>query len=190
MKSSNRIRATILLCATAAVPAWAQSMKPGLWETTSKFESGNGEMANAMAQMQKQMASMSPQQREAMAQMMSKHAGVTMPTMSADGGMVTKVCLTKEMVDNKQLLIQQHGNCTQKNSPIVGGAMTMTFTCTNPAASGEAHFAFKGDTNYSMTMHSSGTVNGKQETMSVDTTGKWLGADCGGIKPLAMPAAK
>ncbi len=32
-------------------------------------------------------------------------------------------------------------------------------------------------------------VNGQPETMGVDGSGKWLGADCGAVKPLQMPPA-
>ncbi|MES2127992.1 MAG: hypothetical protein V4463_12025, partial [Pseudomonadota bacterium] len=31
---------------------------------------------------------------------------------------------------------------------------------------------------------------GKPETMHMDASGKWLGADCGNVKPFAVPAAK
>jgi len=124
--------------------------------------------------------------------MMAKHGGgITMPTVTEDGGIVTKVCMTKEMIDKSQLLSQQtqRGNCTQKNSPMVGGVIKTTFTCTNPPANGEARFVIKSDTSYSMTMNSTATVNGKQESMAVDASGKWLGADCGNIKPFTMPPA-
>ena len=185
-------RCTILLiAAAAALPAAAQTMKPGLWETASKIESGNGEMASAMAQIQKQMAAMPPEQRKVVAEMMAKHgAGTQMPTMNPDGSIVTKVCMTKDMIARSQLLSQQqNGTCTHKNSPIVRGVMTMSFSCTNPPSSGDARFVFQGDTGYSMTMNAKGVRNGKDETMTVDTSGKWLGADCGSVKPLAMPPA-
>lgn len=187
-------RSTILILAAAAasLPAAAQTMKPGLWETTSKVESANGEMAAAMAQMQKQLAAMPPEQRKAMAEMMAKHGGgMQLPTMNPDGSMVTKMCMTKEMIARSELLTQQqNGSCTHKNSPVVGGVMTMTFSCTSPPSSGEARFVFRGDTGYSMTMNSKGVMNGKNESVSIDASGKWLGADCGGIKPLVMPQAK
>ena len=181
----------VLAASTAILPAGAQTMKPGLWETTSKVESSNGEMATAMAQMQKQLAAMPPEQRKAMAEMMARHGGgMQMPTMNADGSMVTKVCMTKEMIAKNQLLTQQHNaSCTHKNSPVVGGVMTMTFSCTNPPGSGEARFVFTGDTGYSMTMNSKGLVNGKNESVSIDSSGKWLGADCGNVKPFAVPSA-
>lgn len=49
----------------AAASAGAQSMKPGLWETTTRM-GGSPEMDQAMARMQQQMASMPPGQRKQM----------------------------------------------------------------------------------------------------------------------------
>ena len=40
---------------------------------------------------------------------------------------------------------------------------------------------------YSMRMTSTSTVRGKPEKMDMQTSGRWLGGDCGAIKPLAMP---
>src|SRR5690606_31028101 len=80
-------------------PVAAQTMKPGLWEITNKMgdsgESG-AKMAAAMEQMQKQMASMSPEQRKQMEKMMAQQ-GVNMSPGAAGGGMSARVCITKEM---------------------------------------------------------------------------------------------
>ena len=58
------------LLAAACLPASAQSMKPGLWEIHNKMQ--GGEMDAAMAQMQQQLAQMSPAERKQMEAMMGK----------------------------------------------------------------------------------------------------------------------
>ncbi|MFP5394032.1 MAG: DUF3617 family protein [Gammaproteobacteria bacterium] len=183
---------TALLAVAAATPALAQSVKPGLWEMSSKMQSANGEMAAAMAQMQKQMAALPPEQRKAMAEMMAKHGGAEMPTFGNDGSMITKVCMTRDMISNNQLLNQQtRGNCTQKNSPMVGNTMSATIDCTNPESHSKVRFQFQGDSGYTMSMTSTGPVNGKQESIAIDASAKWVASDCGNIKPLGtLPAAK
>jgi hypothetical protein len=40
-----------------------------------------------------------------------------------------------------------------------------------------------------MKMAVNSTVQGKPETMNMNTSGKWLSADCGSIKPM-MPTNK
>jgi hypothetical protein len=46
---------------------------------------------------------------------------------------------------------------------------------------------FSGDTAYTMKMNTTTTVKGKPEKMTMDASGKWLSADCGAIKPIALP---
>lgn len=177
--------AALLLGSTLALPSFAQNMKPGLWEITSKVDGNNGQLGAAMADMQKQMASMAPDQRKMMEQMMAKH-GVQMG--GGNGAMRMKMCLTPEMARKNELMIQQQGDCTHSRSPAVGGKMKFTFSCKNPRASGEGEVAFSGDTSYQMKMN---MVSGpKNEAMTMDGSGKWLSADCGNVKPFSMPKGK
>jgi len=184
---SIRLTAAAVVVTTAiiALPASAQNMKAGLWEINNKIGSENSALAKQMAEAQKQMASMPAEQRKMMEEMMAKH-GTAMPTMK-DGGMVMKVCMSKEMVAQGQMPVQQQGDCTQTRTPSLGGTMKMSFHCPKTQSSGEGEITFKGDTGYNMKMTMTHVVKGKQEKMGMDATGTWLGADCGNIKPLKMP---
>ncbi len=178
-----------LLCATALVlaaasTAHAQSMKPGLWEVNNKM-GGSPEMDKAMAQMQQQMASMSPAQRKQMEDMMAKQ-GMSMGG-AANGGMVMKMCMTKEMAERNEVPMQQQGNCTTTTSDKTATGMKMKFTCTNPPSSGEGQMTFSGDSAYTMKMKINSSGQGGPKTMTMDASGKWLGSDCGAIKPMTMP---
>ncbi len=164
--------------------AGAQTMKPGLWEMSSKM-GGSPEMEQAMAQMQQQMASMSPEQRKAMDDMMGK-SGVSMGA-AAGGAMVVKSCISKEMAERNQMPMQQKGDCSSTISDQSSTGMKMRFTCVNPPSNGEGQFSFSGNSAYTMKMKVNTSVGGKIQTTSLDGTGKWLGADCGSIKPMAMP---
>jgi hypothetical protein len=178
------------LAAITALPCAAQTMRPGLWQVNNKFTSQNSQLAQQMSALQKQIASMPPEQRKMMEEMMSKQAGINLPTMQ-DGGMVVKVCVTKEMVAQNQLPVHQSGNCTHQRSPMVGRTMKLSFQCTNPESSGEGTATFMSDTAYAMTMHVTAAMDGKKkETTSMAAKGEWLGADCGSIKPMDMPPAK
>lgn len=181
---------TILsLAAFTALPCAAQTMRPGLWQINNKITSQNSQLAQQMKAMQKQIASMPPEQRKMMEEMLSKQAGVNLPTMQ-DGGMLVKVCVTKEMVAHNQLPVQQTGNCTHQRTPLIGKQMKMSFTCTNPDSRGEGSATFLSETAYNMTMNMTANMNGKQETTSMAASGSWLGPDCGNIKPVVMPKAK
>jgi hypothetical protein len=186
MKLSNAIAAVVL--AVGAASASAQAIKPGLWEMGTQVQSGSGEMASAMAQAQKQMESMPPEQRKMMQDMMAKQ-GVQMGT-SSGGGMTVKICMTQEMVDRNEVSARQSANqseCTHTNSPRVGNTMKFSFVCTKPPSSGEGQVTYTSSEAYSMKMTTTGTVRGKPEKLEMLTTGRWLGTDCGTVKPFVAP---
>lgn len=175
-----------LAAATMAVApfyAAAQGMKPGLWEMSNKLQSGSGQVEQSMAQMQQQMASMPPEQRKMMQDMMAKQ-GVS---MSGSGGTSMKVCITKEMAERNDIPAQQSGDCRHASSPRSGNTMKMSFSCTNPPSSGEGTVTFAGSEAFTMKMTVNTAVQGKPEKMNMDGSGKWLSADCGSIKPMAVP---
>jgi hypothetical protein len=182
MKLHFLLAAALVAVASAAS---AQSMKPGLWEITSKMQTASGQMERQMAQAQQQMANMPPEQRKMMEEMMARQ-GVKMGT-AGGGGMTMKVCMTKEMVEHNEMPSQQRGDCKTTSQTRSGNTMKMAFACTNPPSTGEGQFTFNGSEGYTMKMAVNTTVQGKPETMNMDANGKWLGADCGDVKPRAMP---
>jgi hypothetical protein len=165
------VSATLLSAATCAA---ADKMKPGLWEMTTK--------SDAM----KAMPKIPPEQLEKMKQM-----GIKMPDMQ-NGAMVSKVCLTKEMVDQEKPPTggrEQH--CQNKSFNRSGNTYTAEMVCDSPDMKGTG--IVKG----SMTPDSvnsvydfKGVSHGKPIDHHMETTGKWLSADCGGTKPFTMPPKK
>ena len=156
-------------------------MKPGLWEMSNKL-GGSPEIDQAMAQMQQQMATMPAEQRKIMQEMLAKQ-GMGLPG-AAGGAMVVKACVSKEMAERGQMPVQQQGSCTTTTTDKTSAGMKMKFTCTNPPSNGEGQFNFVSDSAYTMKMKVSSTVQGKAQTTTIDGSGKWLGADCGSIKPV------
>ena len=179
---------TAAFIATAALPAAAQTLKPGLWEVTNKMQGGSGQMQNAMSEMQKHMASMPPEQRKIMEQQMAK-SGVKMGAGGPAGGMSVQVCMTREMVEKNDLPSQQ-GDCKTTSQGRSGNTMKMAFACTNPPSSGDGQITFNGSESYTSKMNVSTQVDGKPEKVSMEGTGKWLAADCGNVKPMGQQALK
>lgn len=177
---------TVFVAAAAALmtlPANAQTTRPGLWEMTTKVI-GSPDVDKAMALMQKNMANMPPEQRKSMEDMMAKQ-GLVMG--AGANGFSTKICVTKEMADRSQMPMQQEGNCKNTISERTSSGLKMTYSCTNPTSSGEGQMSFTGDTGYTMKMKVNSEVRGKIQTMDVEGTGKFVSADCGDVKPLALP---
>lgn len=187
--------ASLFACAfafalTFSLDANAQNMKPGLWEISQKMKFGSAEANDAMAGMQEQLAKMPPEQRKQMQEMMSKKGvNVDLNSVGGSGGpgaISIKTCMTQEMVDRNELPAAQNG-CTSTRSPRVGNTMKMAFSCTKPPSSGEGTVTFTSSDAYSMKMVITSTVKGKPEKLEMDGTGKWLGAQCGDVKPIELP---
>ncbi len=172
----------LIACACAgllALPATAQTMKPGLWELSSKFSSPDGQMQNMMAEMQKRLATMSPDQRQQMEKMMERN-GVQLKS-GAGGALTTRMCMTKEMIARREFPVQK-GECKQKATPLAGNKLKVNFICSKPALSGEGEMTVDSETSYRATMHTVATNGNTQQAADVNATGTWVSADCGTLR--------
>lgn len=168
---------------SGACGAAAQSMRPGLWEISNKMTTSSGQLEKAMAAAQQQLASMPAGQRKMMEDMMAKQ-GLGMNVGA--GTTAIKICMTKEMVERDEVATQQ-GDCKHTRSPRVGNTMKFSFVCSNPPSRGEGEATFVSPEAYRMKMTLNTTANGKPEEMKMDATGKFLSAECGAIRPIAVP---
>lgn len=181
----RRLALPLALLALTAQPVLAQSFKAGLWETNSKAGSGSGKLQGLMAMAQQQMAAMSPEQRARVDGMMARQ-GVVL----SNDGVIAKMCVTPEMVKSHQLPLQQRGSCSYQTEPMAGNTMRFSFSCSNPQGAGDGTVTFSSPTAYTATTRVNTTATGESETVNIDSTGHWLGANCGSIRPLELPAAK
>lgn len=181
MKLRYGVLTVVLFGASAG--ADAQALKPGLWEISNKTQSSNPQTNRAMADMQKQLANMPPEQRKMMEDMMKKQ-GVGMSV--GDQGMVMKICLTPEMVERVEIPTQQ-GDCKHTMSPRVGNVMKVSFSCTKPPSSGEGQMTFESPQAYTTKMVVNSTIAGKPEQMTMDSRGRWLSGECGSVQPMKRP---
>jgi len=99
------------------------------------------------------------------------------------------MCFTKEMVERNEIPAQQ-GDCKTTRQQRSGNTINMAFSCAKPPSSGEGQFTIVSPEAYTMKMEVKSTGDGQPRTMRMDANGKWLGADCGSIKPMQPPAKK
>ncbi|MDB5862825.1 MAG: hypothetical protein JWO70_631 [Betaproteobacteria bacterium] len=175
---------TALVAATFSVGASAQNLKPGLWEVTHNMKSSGGEMEKGMAQAQKEMANMPPEQRKMMEKMMAERG-----MKAGAGGSTMKVCMTREMVERNEMPARQ-GDCKTTKQERKGNTVKMAYVCTNPPSSGEGEYTTASPEAYTMKMIIKSAAGGKPETINMDGSGKWISADCGNVKPMVPPAKK
>jgi hypothetical protein len=178
----------LLVVGAAALGAWsplppaAQSLKPGLWQITHQTQ-GSGDMAQAMADMQKQMANMPPEQRKLVQEHMARQ-GVQVGSAPAGGGMALKVCMTPEMAQRGQVP-SQRSDCSTTAQARSGNTTKIAFACTNPPSKGEGEVTFQSPEAYTSRITVATTMQGRQQQVTMSSQGKWLSADCGSVKPLA-----
>lgn len=168
--------AALALLASVAGGAQAQQkMRPGLWEHHISMKSQSGQMEAAMAEMQKSLASMPPEQRKQMEQMMAQQGVSLGPT-----GQTVKVCVTKEQAETDHLP-QQEG-CTQNVQRINASTMKVSFSCKGgpgePPSSGEGTVTMQGPTAYSGQFRLTTQNQGKPERIDMTQSGKWLSERC------------
>ena len=183
MKSKPVLAAALVLVACAA---GAQTLKPGLWEVSHKMQtSGDAKGQDRMAQMNEQMAKMSPEQRKKVEEMMGKN-GAKAGSGGPGGGVNVRICMTKEMVERNELPAQQ-GDCKTTQQSRSGNTMKMAFSCSKPPSSGEGQVTFVSPEAYTSKMVMTSMASGKPQKIDMEGSGKWLGADCGSIKPIELP---
>jgi hypothetical protein len=160
------------LCCFFALTALAsaQSRKPGLYETTSEMTW----------------------------QQTPFPAGMEMPPQAAaafgGGKHTTRVCVTQEEIDRYgDVPPQSRGNCQLTNVSKSGNSMKAEMTCTGPmAGKGEMQASWSASGQSRGHVHFLGTMQmGPEPTpieWTMDYTSIYKGPDCGGVKPVALPA--
>lgn len=186
MKTILIAMSVLTLAAVHAPNAAAQqvNIKPGLWQLdmTLPGQSKGNAMAGHVEQMKAQMASMPPEQRKKMESTLAQLEA--RGTEFTSDGLRTKHCITKENMANFDFLGKKGmESCTQKTSPTADG-MKVSMQCTRPQMKVDASMKRQSDKAY--TFESIATVpgpDGKPMTQKTSGSGKWLGSDCGEIKP-------
>ena len=165
--------------------AQAQKIRPGLWENSVTMKSGGGEMDAAMARMQQELARMPPEQRAQMEAMMAQRG----MGMAAGKPNTVRTCITPEMA-NRDELHPGDGRCKSTGHSRSGNMVRFKFACEHERgnAEGEGEFTLVSATETKGKMFVNTTRQGQAMRMDMESSSRWLGADCGDVKPL--PARK
>jgi hypothetical protein len=160
------------LAATFAALAAAQSppVKPGLWEVRSERQDGKQTASSAEA-----MKNLTPETR-AKVDAMLKQQGVALGSGGAN-----RVCLSKESLDAGRW--QNSANCKTEFGSRSPSAWKWHSVCpqTDAVIDGEAVFA--NSENYTVRTATTRTFRGETKVSRMTLQAKWLGADCGDLKP-------
>ncbi len=176
-------------------------IKPGLWEAQSKLVGDSAQqvksaqteqMIKAMEEMKSRLASMPPEQRAMMEEVMARQGmkfseeGLSLQNdkvqVNAEGAKI-KQCITQAQLD-KGFAPKTKDNCENKLTQLSKNKYSMEFVCTGKEqATGKGEFEVLSNKEYRGTMHMTSLNNGKPMTIDAEMHGQWLGSDCGDIKP-------
>lgn len=177
----NRILAVIalFLFIPGGGQALAQEPKilPGLWEHTYSMKTESGLVEGAMSQL----ANLAPEQKAMMEQMMATQ-GISL----GPSGNTLRVCISKDDAERGEVP-QMDSDCTQKILHRSANTIKVGFSCaSDPPTRGEGEITFISPKAYTGKAVVQTTVQGVTEQMHIEQKGKWLSADCGGVKPLGQ----
>jgi hypothetical protein len=167
-------------------------LKPGLWESRIVKHVMDGrdttaQTTGALSQMEQNLSRLPPAQRAQMEAMMKEHGALTTGTAGT-----TKLCISPEMAARDKPVVDPEGRCQPGKVEQSGNHTTFEFNCNTNGTltSGKGESTASGDvisTRVDVT-----TRRGKGETHKVHSESemKFLGSDCGDIKPIQLPKAK
>ena len=173
---------------TLAKPAWlatcgltllfglgsasAQTTKPGLWEIQSRSHVDG----QAMPDMAAAMKDVPPQMRQQMEAMMAQQ-GVGMSPRGI------QVCVTPEQAKRNAIPVQDDKRCQVTWQKPSGKRLSYQIRCNNPPSQGEGWVEIISETAWKSDMTMRTQEGGRQQSMRSESSGRWLGPDCGRIKP-------
>lgn len=168
-----RLRLCFLAFGGFAALASAQQVpiKPGLWEIRQTSTDGAGK---AMADISARLKSIP---RDGSARV---DAGVEKDAPPAGSDSV-KLCFTAEQLRRDDWLTHP-GRCKMEVRSRTASTWKWRSVCTQPTASTtEGETQFSGDEAFSTRMTTTLQRGGRKETMQRESSGRWLGADCGSL---------
>lgn len=174
------------LAAWGGVQAQApqSGLKAGLWESRTTRMTADGQdmlaqITAAAEQMKKQMASLPPEQR--------KKAEAMLPPHGSDP-LSQRICISPEMAQRDQPMVPRPHNadCQPPKLDRSGHRTTFEIACKQGGASmtGKGEIVVAGDLITTQIETTGKDAAGKAHTMQAETQMKFLGSNCGKVKPL------
>lgn len=159
-----------------AGPAHAKDLVPrhGLWEVTTTSELLKLVPHIPQSQMQQLMD-------------LARQHGMNLPDLQ-NGAATSRVCITPEMAERNVLpnIYDDQLGCSAQNGTRVGNSYRMDLVCAGPRVKGggKAEATFSSPERFSGYSRFEGLVQGTPVNDEAELNGRWVGADCGAVKPV------
>jgi hypothetical protein len=191
MAMRKSIIVSLVAFSATQVLATGFGLKPGLWESKMIKQLVDGQdrtaqMTGAASKMQQAMANMPPEQRARMEAMMKERGG---PTIGSDG--TVKMCISPEEANRDKPIVDRERGCEPATVTRNGNHTTFTINCSSNGntTTGKGESTTMGNVITSQVDMTTHRANGETHTMHNETEMKFLGPDCGDVKPMSLPKA-
>ena len=180
-----------LACSAAVAAATGFGLKQGLWQSRIVKQVVDGrdvtaQVAAASAELEQAMATMAPEQRARMQAMMVEHSG---QTLGSSGN--TRMCVSADEARRDLPIVDRERRCQPAAVERSGARTTFTINCTSNGVltTGKGEAVAARDLITSTVDLNTRTANGAKHVLHNETELKYLGADCGSVKPPLLPKA-
>ncbi len=158
-----------ILFSAAGTSAWcADTIRPGLWEVTTRSDL-LGLAAHVPSDQMQQITSL------------ARQYGLKMPRIR-DGAAISKVCITPEMAqqDIPSHLYENQSGCAVVNGSRSGNHYQVELVCDHPRfkGNGRAEGVFSTPEHFTGKTEFNSTVQGAPLYVYAETSGRWIGAQC------------
>lgn len=171
-----RVIGLIAACAAVAHAQTAPPFKPGLWQISSEHLIDGQKMPDMSAQWK----NMPPEMRKQVEASM-KQQGVDM----SGGAGSQKMCLTRESLDEGRWRGSE-GSCKTDYSSRTSSVWKWRSVCTQPPSESEGEARIESPERYTVKITTVATSRkGQKQTSQMTANAKWLGAECGDLKPMS-----
>lgn len=157
----------------------AKDIKPGLWEIQHKTVMDG----QALPDMNQMLDQVPPEMRSQVQTMMAKNgAGMT------DKGLT--ICITPEQIAKQQYGNDPKSKCQLSDMKHEDNVTHMKMQCSKPKGEGETTVTRLSPEAWTSVSKMTMEEKGAPHTMNSESTAKWLGTDCGDVKPAGQLAAE
>jgi hypothetical protein len=183
-----RLLAALLLAAATTVAVAAApadlGIKPGLWELKLIKQVIDGR--DLAAQLQAALAKLPAEQRSRMEAAMREHSG---SGNFGEAGSTYRVCISPEMAHRELPPLDKEGRCKPANYSRTGNSVNFEYSCTSAQGTmtGKGLAVIAGDLVTTRTDMTSTDPKGGHHAMQAESEMRFIGADCGNVKPVTPP---
>lgn len=170
-----QLAATAILGMSVILPAQAIDLQPGLWELTSDDVQAEHEQMPGVADLLERMDNLPEEERKAMQDILEAQ-GIR---LGVNG---IRMCISEAQAKSRELRFKDEPGCTQEIVENSDNHWTFRYEC--PGVKGRGESRLLNEREFVSVMESEYAEGTRSGAARLESRGRWVAADCGGLKPV------